>query len=142
MFDYRLQQQMAYSLEVSVSSSGFDIAPAQNIKREANVSLPAELIWTISPKRTSDHQILVEVIRAFGLQGYKKNAILTVNDSTTTISEQRPIPFPIKVLTPWGISSQLQGVIQAIVGLIGFVLSLPFLVKAVIWIIRLIRVAT
>ena len=110
-----------------LTSSGFDIAPDQEISKPAGTPLPTEYAWTISPKREGEHNLLLDLSGFIGplQENQQLESVLAVNERPLVFGDTRVLRLDVIVKTPWGVGGTTMALIRALIALIGFVLVYP-----------------
>ncbi len=114
-----------------LTSSGFDIAPDQEISKPPGTRLPTEYAWTISPRREGEHNLLLDLSGFIGplQENQQLESVLTVNERSVVFGDTQVLRLDVIVKTPWGVDGTTLTLIRAFFALLGFVLVYPVVVE-------------
>ena len=124
-YGYQQDKLVSESFSVELGSSGFDIFPNQVIHIEKDETLPVKKLWTISPKKTGQHELIFNVENMWYNMGRIKNTSITLNGEDIPLEDTFSIP--VQVLTEWGISERTEILIKGAISVIAFILMCPFI---------------
>ena len=110
-----------------LTSSGFNIAPDQEISKPSGTHLPTEYAWTISPRREGQHKLLLDLSGFIGplQKNQQLESVLSVNEKSLVFDETQVLRLDVIVKTPWGVDGTTIALLRAFIALVGFVLVYP-----------------
>jgi hypothetical protein len=113
------------AIGIRLLSSGFKIDPSAFILKRKGQYDSLDFSWTIFAEKTGVQELLLDISELRLRQD--DSAILVANGGAVKYSTADFYPVKIEILTLWGISQKTFNMIKYIVGLLGFILCLPFL---------------
>jgi hypothetical protein len=119
---------------VELRTSAFNFAPGAKIEKPADTETPTTFIWTITPKSEGNHLIVLDIssliitpIDLLGLTSTVENS-LVVNGKKEAVTGPDHLTLYISVYNVWGLNRTSFEAIQALVGFVGFLLTLPVVI--------------
>ncbi len=112
------------SIDIELASSGFEVVPQGARQARNGEPLPIDQLWTITPKQTGDHMLLL-TIREKHEGTYERNfsSEAEINGSRVQFEQPGIYKLPVYVNTYWGVSRIKATLVGAFFAFIGFVLS-------------------
>lgn len=112
------------SIDIELASSGFDVVPQGIRQARKGEPLPIDHLWTITPKKTGDHMLLL-TIREKHEGTFERNFWSEAELNGLRVQFEQPgvYKLPIYVNTYWGVSRITATLVAAVLAFIGFVLS-------------------
>jgi hypothetical protein len=142
--------QVSYSFDVTLSGANFDVKPTETQKVEPVNSRQAiaSLAWTIKPKGTGTHVVIVDfsgLIRNVNSRMWEKTVVAgeqsaagrsePIEVQSAALLSDAIVELPITVLSEWSVSANAVSMAKATLSLTGFI----FVTPGVWWLARQIR---
>lgn len=128
------------SISLILSGAGFDVAPSATIAKPVGSPLPVIWSWTIAPKRTGRHSLLLN-LEDLGLEEYRDTATsgqtylsFEINDHEregVIVSQLRDVKLSIVVLTQEGLVDTTSSYINYTLTILGFFMLYPAVAERV-----------
>ena len=121
---------LEHAVRLSLRSSGFDIEPKEVITVDTQQKLPRDLIWTVTPKKTGSHSIVLDfeniltseqaaIIKAGKKVIFESDIERVFHDNSNSIV------IDVDVLTKWGVSQLLEDIVRGFLALCGLIIAFP-----------------
>ena len=131
-------------VEMTLDGAAFEIEPKTR-RVNPNVDLPQVVKWTALPKRTGDHDLLLDCSKCSPPQIYTNrsgSALLDfsfsnydihvkLNQHPIAASELASVQLPVKVVTKWGVSQTIVDAISYVMAILGALIALPYFPKII-----------
>ena len=140
---------LLWDINFSLNGAAFTIDPKDPRSIKASTGLPLDVKWTVLPKLTGCHSLLLDVSRikpsdetfhptVLSKSFVNGNEVIPIsvenpNTGAFTVTPVNILELPVEVVTKWGISQRSADVITAVLIFIGFILNLPFFIKMMSW---------
>ena len=141
---------LLWDINFSLNGAAFTIDPTDPLSFQASTGLPLVVKWTVLPKRTGSHSLLLDVSRikpsdetfhptVLSKSFVNGNEVIpkSVENPDTgafTVTPVNILRLPVEVVTKWGISQRSADMITAGLTFFGFILSLPYISAMIPWV--------
>lgn len=119
-----------HDLKLALRSAGIDIEPRDQVSISQRKKLPQNVIWTISPKKTGVHTLILDIDKDLTTE---QSAVLDATSKIisdyeadrTFYNNSNSLVIDIEVLTKWGVSQLTEDITRGILALIGIIIAFP-----------------